>query len=82
MTTRLALARVMLATAAVAVALSFAGCAGLAATIEQLGKDQTTLCAQASTPYGSASAIRAGLSGYRITSSGTGCTVESISAPR
>lgn len=51
------------------------GCAGLAATMEAIAKDDSTICGAAWTPYGAAVAVRAGAPGVTVQATATSCTV-------
>lgn len=57
-------------------AVSLAGCVGLAGTIDALAKDPNTACLSIGTPYGSIASARTGMPGTRVTMQGGACTVE------
>lgn len=68
--------RALRLTVLILAAASATGCAGLAGSIEALGKDPTNLCLAVSTPYGSGVHVRANTPGVRVTGSGGNCSIE------
>lgn len=69
---------IFLVGASLLIIFGLGGCAGLASTIEALGKDQTNVCGAVTTVYGSAVAIRANTSGVECSASGSTCTCRQV----